>query len=60
MPDTEPVYVTAPAGPTAPKLMELPFIFPVTVVVALWPLYEILIEPCSFDPVCVQCSLNVP
>jgi hypothetical protein len=41
-------------------VIAVPLSFPVTVVLAVWPLYVIQIEPFSADAVCVQASLNVP
>jgi len=47
----------APA-PTAPNEMALPCTLPLT---PYFPLgLESVIDPVSFDPDCVQCSVNVP
>jgi hypothetical protein len=56
VPDTEPVYV-APA-PTAPNAMVLPCTVPVMGYVPAGR--ESTIDPLSFEPDCVQRSVNVP
>jgi hypothetical protein len=43
--------------PTVPNLIASPFTVPLTASV---PDVDNVMEPCSFDPDCVQLSVNVP
>ena len=56
-PETEPEYVMS-VDPTVPKLIVLPATVPLIGMVPLND--ESVIVPLSFDPDCVQFSVNVP